>query len=318
MVIVHKEATASSVTSNESYDIFAAGDHADLPIGRDKSGTSAADDKQAPKKTTDSRPLLGYDWIAGVMDNQQQQTTVPSSSVATEMSEEALAELCEFRRAHRHECHSGVGHGWSELMRTPKTPKTPVDMLPKTDYPKAKSPDPGNIYDPRIVNYTINKRLFPISLVDEQQQRSGTDKSPRYVRVTIPKMALASPHQYKPKRKGAYCGGADSLALPDHCVQGWQQTARRGNKMSKKNARRRKHGDDDTSELDLRSSIKPRDRLTELQLNAGQFDAAGASSWCAEEERKRSELHVSSEDVLRQSYAVQLAHHKLRSDCKYY
>ena len=40
--------------------------------------------------------------------------------------------------------------------------------------------------------------------------------------------------RYEARRKGAYAGGADSLALPEHCMQGWQQTVRRGNKQAKK------------------------------------------------------------------------------------
>ena len=66
--------------------------------------------------------------------------------------------------------------------------------------------------------------------------------------------------------------------------------------------------------LDLRSSIRAPDTLTKLQLNAGQFPDKGC--WTASDDVKLSSA-ISSQDILNQSYAVQLAHQKLRNDCKY-
>ena len=69
------------------------------------------------------------------------------------------------------------------------------------------------------------------------------------------------------------------------------------------------HSQDDSSVgLDLRSSIRPRDTLSKLQLNAGQFPDNGACDWVKDDDR----------NVLDQSYAVQLANQKLHKECGAY
>ena len=69
------------------------------------------------------------------------------------------------------------------------------------------------------------------------------------------------------------------------------------------------HTQDDSSVgLDLRSSIRPRDTLSKLQLNAGQFPDNGACDWVKDDDR----------NVLDQSYAVQLANQKLHKECGAY
>jgi len=255
-----------------------------------------------PVEETVKMPLLGYDWIAANMDNQLEG---PCHVSAVEMPDDVIREIAEFRNSHKRECQSRGS--WDLLVKTPKNAKVQLAKLPEIpDQPK-RSPDPHNIYDSRIENYTLNNRLFPIPLNFSDDGKAATRKSPKYIRVSIPKKAIKSPHVYKAKRKEEYKGGADSLALPDHCLQGWQH--RVGKKTKKKIRRNQDHSQDDSSVgFDLRSSIRPRDTLSKLQLNAGQFPDNGACDWVKDDDR----------NVLDQSYAVQLANQKLHKECGAY
>jgi len=255
-----------------------------------------------PVKTS-KRPLLGYDWIAANMDNQLDGPCHGNVS-AVEMSDHVIKELAEFRNSHKRECHSRGN--WDRLVKTPKNPKTQLTKLPKLPQQLVRSPDPHNIYDNRIQNYTLNNRLFPIPLNFNDDGKTATRKSPKYIRVSIPKQAIKSPHIYKAKRKEEYKGGADSLALPDHCLHGWQHGGKKIKKIVRKN---QGYSQDDSSiGLDLRSSIRPKDTLSKLQLNAGQFPDNGACDWTTDEDK----------NVLDQSYAVQLANQKLYTQCGSY
>ena len=56
-------------------------------------------------------PLLGYDWVAGVVEN---------SEPDPDYSDSFVEEMKEFRKLNRTECHSSKH--WNEMQRTPKTP----------------------------------------------------------------------------------------------------------------------------------------------------------------------------------------------------
>jgi len=62
---------------------------------------------------------------------------------------------------------------------------------------KQKTPDPSDTRDPRIINFTINKRLFPVPVDPSETVPPGSERSPRYIRVSIPKSSLLSPYRYE-------------------------------------------------------------------------------------------------------------------------
>lgn len=192
-------------------------------------------------------PLLGYDWIAGVVENSEPDPNYSDSFVE---------EMKEFRKLNRTECHSTKY--WNEMQRTPKTPLDSIS--PCRHYKmKQKTPDPSDTRDPRIINFTINKRLFPIPVDPNESIPPGSASSPRYIRVSIPKSSLMSPYRYQAMHRSTYTDGFDSLALPDHCVMGWQHTV-----PKRIDERQNDNG------LDLRSSLRPKKNLVNLQLKSGQ------------------------------------------------
>nr|CAB3263840.1 migration and invasion-inhibitory protein-like [Phallusia mammillata] len=232
------------------------------------------------KEIRSEPPLLGYDWIAGNIENDEP---------GAEQSESFLEEMKEFRKLNRSDCHSK--RCWNDILKTPKTPLHELSPQMKLQGQSARSPDPSDTRDSRIVNYTINKRLFPVPVDPNDCGRPGTTSSPRYIRVSIPKASLISPYRYRPKHGSKHHDGADSLALPDHCALGWHNTVPK--RVPKSEA--------DTC-LDLRSSIRPKENLTSLQLKSGQANLKGGLK-----------TTPASESYLDRSYAIQYNLRKLKS-----
>lgn len=162
------------------------------------------------------RSLLGYDWIAGVLE---------SDSNYAAQSDEFFEEIRAFRRANRDECvHDSV----SEL----SLPMSSSFVPPPTEN---ESPESTKLTHKCIHNYTINDRLFSVPLHEAPDGESmcaicksrrkplSTRNSPSYIRVSIPRSTLVSPYRVKSHRRRSY-DPTDSLGLSKHCLAGWQSS----------------------------------------------------------------------------------------------
>ncbi|XP_071841075.1 uncharacterized protein [Apostichopus japonicus] len=173
---------------------------------------------QSPTKKLDilpkERSLLGYDWIAGVLESGSQQAL---------QSDEFFKEICHFRRTHRGQCvHESILD----------------DSLPQRDPVVQESSElPGdvgaNFMHKCVHNYTVNNRLFPVPLNEARDGASlcavcqnktdshSTSTSPAYIRVSIPKSTLVSPYRVRSHRRRSF-DPTDSIGLSKHCLSGWQ------------------------------------------------------------------------------------------------
>ncbi|XP_069466006.1 migration and invasion-inhibitory protein isoform X2 [Ambystoma mexicanum] len=173
------------------------------------------------------RPLLGYDWIAGLLET--------DCSLA-EKSEQYFSELNEFRRVNQEEC-----------IHTCYSDSQPPDFLSLDD-------DKEIVLGPHecVFCYRVNKRLFPVPLNPEgacpvckspRSKQSGSVAEPAYVRVSIPRSTLLPPHKYKVHRRRSF-DPSDSLSLPSHCLAGWEKTV--------------PSSEHTVTGLDLRTSLAPK------------------------------------------------------------
>ncbi|ELU09604.1 hypothetical protein CAPTEDRAFT_229371 [Capitella teleta] len=182
---------------------------------RSKSASAAAPSSGASllhqlPAALDSRlqpPLLGYDWIAGNLDSE--------GDTLYNMPENYFDEIKNFRKQNKEDCLSNP-YSSNPLGNT--RPLSPIVQ------------DPSHTC---IHGYDINDRLFtqpvnadedgrsicPICLVPRKDEASA--QSPGFVRVSIPKSAIAEPYQRKPSRRGSF-DSADSCALTKHCLAGWE------------------------------------------------------------------------------------------------
>ncbi|XP_033823151.1 migration and invasion-inhibitory protein [Periophthalmus magnuspinnatus] len=173
-------------------------------------------------------PLLGYDWIAGVID---------AEDSLMERSDDFFNDLCRFRALNREQCVNSRHSGFSE--ESDATLPSVSDTIPdiKKDTHQC------------TFSYRINNRLFPVPLISEEccpvckkhkSEHPHTAKEPALIRVSIPRSTLLPPHKYKAHRRCSF-DPSDSLSLPSHCLSGWSNKGQ--------------SAETSQSNLDLRSSL---------------------------------------------------------------
>ncbi|XP_054251066.1 migration and invasion-inhibitory protein [Indicator indicator] len=161
-----------------------------------------------PASSWSARPFLGYDWIAGLLES--------NSSVA-EKSDQYYAELQEFRQANKDIC----------IHEQHTEPKALDDLIPEQE------PDLITSSHKCVYCYRLNQRLFtvpvdlesacPICRIPRAQRPLGTLEEPTYVRVSIPRATLKPAYKYKAHHRKSF-EPVDNLALPSHCLAGWENT----------------------------------------------------------------------------------------------
>ncbi|XP_076861814.1 migration and invasion inhibitory protein isoform X2 [Brachyhypopomus gauderio] len=176
------------------------------------------------------QPLLGYDWIAGLLD---------AESSLTERSEQFFRDLRSFRQVNKDECiHSGL--------------PISVDAFSSPEEKGPNEPESASDSHQCTFCYRINNRLFaepldpqaacPICKMPRAEQ-PHTERQPAFVRVSIPRLTLLPTYRHKARQR---CSSdpVDSLALPSHCLSGWSNsTITPSSQMCR---------------LDLRSCVEPR------------------------------------------------------------
>uniref|UniRef100_A0A8C0QXR0 Migration and invasion inhibitory protein n=1 Tax=Canis lupus dingo TaxID=286419 RepID=A0A8C0QXR0_CANLU len=154
------------------------------------------------------RPYLGYDWIAGSLDN---------SSPVTSKPDAFFSELKDFREANKEECiHSD-----------------PEPRPPGVRESRGVEEEHACVYC-----YHVNRRLFlvpsdpgvPCRLCKTPRDQRGPETllEPAHVRVSIPLSVLHPPHQYRIHRRKSF-DASDTLALPrvsGHMGPGWSWARR--------------------------------------------------------------------------------------------
>ncbi|KAM9859330.1 migration and invasion inhibitory protein [Aulostomus maculatus] len=185
------------------------------------------------------QPLLGYDWIAGVLD-------VEDSMI--ERTDDFFNDLRLFRSLNKDECEhssqaefSEENHSVLPLLTDRSGPETKMDTHQCT------------------FSYRINSRLFPVPLHYQEccpvckkhkSSQPHTIDEPVLIRVSIPCSTLLPPYKYKAHRRCSF-DPSDSLGLPSHCLSGWSNTGQSSRPPP--------------GSLDLRSSLDMKDHNKELE-----------------------------------------------------
>lgn len=166
------------------------------------------------------QPLLGYDWIAGLLD---------AESSLEDRSEQFFSDLRNFRQANRDECVHSLLSGFPSVADLASSalgceePQTPADTHQCT------------------FCYRINSRLFAAPLDAQaacpvckmpKSEHPHTEREPALIRVSIPRSTLQPAYKYKAHRRCSF-DPSDSLGLPSHCLSGWSNpTLNSGSQMS--------------------------------------------------------------------------------------
>ncbi|XP_029086651.1 migration and invasion-inhibitory protein isoform X4 [Monodon monoceros] len=153
-----------------------------------------------PEKSWRLRPCLGYDWIAGSPDN---------SSPVTSKPEAFFSKLQKFREANKEEC---------------------ICSDPESQFLGLQESSAAEGDHECVYCYCVNRRLFlvpsdprtPCRLCRTPRGQRGPETlaEPAQVRVSIPLSVLDPPHRYHIHRRKSF-DASDTLALPRHCLLGW-------------------------------------------------------------------------------------------------
>ncbi|XP_070693332.1 migration and invasion-inhibitory protein [Pempheris klunzingeri] len=177
-----------------------------------KSGATFQSDECYEKSSSDRhhlQPLLGYDWIAGVLD---------AEDSLIERSDDFFNELCTFRSLNKDECVSSPQAEFFEDTHSV------FPLLTDKDGPAANTDTHQCTF-----SYRINSRLFPVPLHSQEccpvckkhkSSHPHTTAEPALIRVSIPRSTLLPPYKYKAHRRCSF-DPSDSLGLPSHCLSGW-------------------------------------------------------------------------------------------------
>ncbi|KAL4622548.1 migration and invasion-inhibitory protein isoform X2 [Arapaima gigas] len=156
-------------------------------------------------------PLLGYDWIAGLLD-------VDGSVM--DRSEQFFSDLHDFRLLNKQEC-----------VHIQQTRAQEDELSPSSLSTERKSHDTEETHRCTFC-YRINSRLFPTPLDFKaccpvckipKAQHPHTMAEPAFIRVSIPCSTLVPSSSYRAHRRSSF-DPSTSLGLPSHCLSGWCNT----------------------------------------------------------------------------------------------
>ncbi|XP_044022315.1 migration and invasion-inhibitory protein isoform X2 [Siniperca chuatsi] len=156
------------------------------------------------------QPLLGYDWIAGVLD---------AEDSLIERSDEFFNDLRMFRSLNKDECVHSPQPEFSEENHSV------LPLLTDKDGQEANMDTHQCTF-----SYRINSRLFPVPLhsqeccpVCKKHKSSHSHTTAEPALISIPRSTLLPPYKYKAHRRCSF-DPSDSLGLPSHCLSGWSNT----------------------------------------------------------------------------------------------
>ncbi|KAM8917174.1 migration and invasion inhibitory protein isoform 2-T2 [Spinachia spinachia] len=153
------------------------------------------------------QPLLGYDWIAGVLD---------AEDSLMDRSDEFFNDLQTFRSLNKDKCVH------SKQAEFPEENQSVVPLLTDKNGPEANTHTHQCTF-----SYRINSRLFPVPLhaqeccpVCKKHKSSHPHTSAEPALISIPCSTLLPPYTYKAHRRCSF-DPSDSLGLASHCLSGW-------------------------------------------------------------------------------------------------
>ncbi|XP_689123.2 migration and invasion-inhibitory protein isoform X2 [Danio rerio] len=181
---------------------------ADSDILREADRASTAGLQMETTSDRRMQPLLGYDWIAGLLD---------AESSLADRSEQFFSDLRSFRQVNRDECIHSLLSGLPSVADLASSTLDSEEVRPPADSHQC------------TFCYRVNSRLFAVPLDAQaacpvckkpKSEHPHTETEPALIRVSIPRSTLLPAHKYKAHRRSSF-DPSDSLGLPSHCLSGW-------------------------------------------------------------------------------------------------
>jgi len=184
------------------------------------------------KETKDAKidkSMLGYDWIANILDND---TNVDG------FSDEFFENIKSFREKNLYECHKTSGFDTISTnplaRRSPSTPKA-VDVGRNVVLPLSCSGGGSYVLSDRYNIIPLHGPYSTCSTCTSNQPSNdqlstnypgngqSSKKENKYIRVSIPRASFESPYKLRPLRRNSF-DPSESVALSTHCLAGWKNS----------------------------------------------------------------------------------------------
>ncbi|CAF1444124.1 unnamed protein product [Adineta ricciae] len=194
-----------------------------MPLKQQRKSTSVSPKKQAHQPLVHNRQkvLLGYDFVAGLLDNERSSVLTNENS----LSDSYIDELVLFRKKNLDQSTSYSLSNEADLADFSKE----LELVPPDGYQHSHT---------CIHSFTVNDRLFTVPTnpdvngqsccpICSSVRKDPNACEPQYARVSIPKYRVNT-NTYKfrpPKRAHLSDLSTDSVALANHCLAGFN-TAR--------------------------------------------------------------------------------------------
>ncbi|CAF1123473.1 unnamed protein product [Rotaria sordida] len=214
--------------------------------------------------------LLGYDFVAGLLDNEKSLLLNNENS----LSDSYLDELVSFRKNNLDQSTSYTISNEADLTDFSKE----LELVPPDGYQHAHN---------CIHSFTINDRLFTVPTnpdingqsrcpVCSSLRKEPNAYEPQYARVSIPKYRVNSnTYQFQPRKRANLSDlSTDSVALANHCLAGF-------------NTARVAPLDKSAKSLDLRTESGTQLELTKMSLEDAQHLGSNHDI-CENDLRRRS------------------------------
>lgn len=204
----------------------------------DSSAALAAARPRLLAEASRSAPLLGYDWVASMIESE-----TAAAGDLLERDDNYFAGLAAYRKVNREKCEAPRAlleddPVFERIQHARACAAAELGLDPNRLNGRPK-PQPG---------FRVDERLFPQPVPVEQDptlEVRGADLS-RFVRISLPKTRVREEPRIQPRSRdqGGAAAPGPALGLSQHCVRGYE-SARPSAPQTRPN-------------VDLRSSLRPK------------------------------------------------------------
>merc|ERR1712168_1205655 len=199
--------------------------------------------------------LCGRDWIEDHLNYERRH----------HITDKEVESAAEFRRQNARDCQAEVKE--ETIIVFPKSSGPPLREVISQNIETGdrilegrESPNPADMRDGRIVDYTLNKRLFPVPLFPNHQKLQD-ENDIRYARISVPSDLIKPTYKREiPMRSD---DNEDSLCIWDHCIKGMEHRTHKTSSKTK-------------NSLDLRSHMAPKAAVDVYKIQSGQSFGPGS------------------------------------------
>jgi len=191
--------------------------------------------------------LCGRDWIEENLNYERRHR----------ITDQIVDSAADFRKQNKTQCQaSGYSETQTILMFPPEETPLAEIAAQTAQIELNETVDPADMRDERIVDYTLNKRLFPVPLFPNHQSAQNG----QYARISVPSNLMKPTYKKSIPKRSDEEEQAESMSLWDHCQIGANPAGRPSHRRNQSTTR---------NKVDLRAHLAPHKEIDVYKVQAG-------------------------------------------------